>query len=86
MRWCRHPVGAQYEPRTTMSAIQATAPGSESGSHGAVWEMSHHPIHSAAAAVHWVVDENAHEEHPHLLPRHYFFIERATMCREMERL
>ncbi|MBX7435082.1 hypothetical protein JDV09_23715 [Mycobacterium sp. Y57] len=48
--------------------------------------MSHHPVHSASVALHWVLDENAHEEHPHLIPRHYTFIEFATFAREMDRL
>ena len=63
-----------------------TAHAVEAGSHGPVWEVSHHPIHSASEALHWMFDENAHETHPHIRPRHYTFIELAACSREMERL
>ncbi len=69
-----------------MSEKQTAAPGSNAADHGALWELSHHPLHSAAAAMHWAFDANAHEEHPHVLPRHYLFLEYATMGREMEHL
>lgn len=69
-----------------MSRSQTTAGSGHDHPHGAIWEMSHHPVHSASVALHWVLDENAHEEHPHLIPRHYTFIEFATFAREMDRL
>lgn len=69
-----------------MSELHAMATGASTVHHGALWEMSHHPLHSTSAAFHWMFSEYAHDDHPRRVPPHLEFIELATMSREMDHL